>query len=118
MSLLHKVHEAAPASWHAYVERSICGWTRHRDIVARFGRFPHRNEILGRTNTAEEVAFLATDGEALQEIYAEIDEMERANIGRIEYRNYDEKYHFFLIPALALAFLCVLMGETVLRRIP
>jgi uncharacterized protein (DUF924 family) len=31
----------------------------HRDIVARFGRFPHRNEILGRENTPEEEAFLA-----------------------------------------------------------
>jgi uncharacterized protein (DUF924 family) len=31
----------------------------HRDIVARFGRFPHRNAILGRRNTPEEDAFLA-----------------------------------------------------------
>lgn len=38
------------------------GWTfyaeRHFEIVARFGRFPHRNIVLGRTSTAEEVAFL------------------------------------------------------------
>ena len=31
----------------------------HRDIVARFGRFPHRNATLGRITTAEEAAFLA-----------------------------------------------------------
>ena len=31
---------------------------RHRDIVARFGRFPHRNAILGRPDTPEESAFL------------------------------------------------------------
>ena len=30
----------------------------HRDIIARFGRFPHRNPILGRDSTAEEIAFL------------------------------------------------------------
>jgi uncharacterized protein (DUF924 family) len=30
----------------------------HRDIIARFGRFPHRNKVLGRTNTAEETEFL------------------------------------------------------------
>lgn len=30
----------------------------HRDIIARFGRFPHRNETLGRESTEEEVAFL------------------------------------------------------------
>ena len=31
---------------------------RHHDIVARFGRFPHRNAALGRTSTPEELAFL------------------------------------------------------------
>jgi uncharacterized protein (DUF924 family) len=30
----------------------------HRDIIARFGRFPHRNAALGRATTAEEEAFL------------------------------------------------------------
>ncbi|HEX6138263.1 MAG TPA: DUF924 family protein [Casimicrobiaceae bacterium] len=35
---------------------------RHRDVVRRFGRFPHRNEILGRACTAEELAFLAQPG--------------------------------------------------------
>jgi len=32
----------------------------HRDIVARFGRFPHRNEVLGRDSTAEELDYLKT----------------------------------------------------------
>jgi uncharacterized protein (DUF924 family) len=32
----------------------------HRDIVARFGRFPHRNAILGRDSTPEEIAWLAS----------------------------------------------------------
>lgn len=31
---------------------------QHRDIVLRFGRFPHRNRVLGRASTAEEEAFL------------------------------------------------------------
>ena len=30
---------------------------RHREVIERFGRFPHRNEILGRQSTAEEIAF-------------------------------------------------------------
>ena len=34
----------------------------HRDIIARFGRFPHRNPLLGRTMTAEEAKFLADGG--------------------------------------------------------
>lgn len=38
-------------------------WARHhRDVIARFGRFPHRNGILGRETTAEEAAFLEEDG--------------------------------------------------------
>jgi uncharacterized protein (DUF924 family) len=34
----------------------------HRDIVQRFGRFPHRNDVLGRANTPEEERFLAEGG--------------------------------------------------------
>lgn len=34
----------------------------HRDIVARFGRFPHRNVALGRKSRPEELAFLADGG--------------------------------------------------------
>ncbi|MBC8056757.1 MAG: DUF924 family protein [Rhizobiales bacterium] len=34
----------------------------HRDVVQRFGRFPHRNAILGRQSTAEEIAFLREPG--------------------------------------------------------
>ncbi|UUX49572.1 DUF924 domain-containing protein [Nisaea acidiphila] len=35
---------------------------RHRDIIQRFGRFPHRNEALGRQSTDEELAFLKEPG--------------------------------------------------------
>jgi uncharacterized protein (DUF924 family) len=35
---------------------------RHRDIITRFGRFPHRNKILGRESTLAELAFLAKAG--------------------------------------------------------
>ena len=64
LALLREVHEAAPAEWRPYVERSIQGWTRHRDIVARFNRFPHRNAVLGRESTAAELPFLEADGES------------------------------------------------------
>ncbi len=36
----------------------------HHDIVARFGRFPHRNDILGRASTPEEIEFLKQPGSA------------------------------------------------------
>ena len=35
---------------------------RHREVIERFGRFPHRNEILGRQSTAEEIAFIQRPG--------------------------------------------------------
>jgi uncharacterized protein (DUF924 family) len=35
---------------------------RHADIIRRFGRFPHRNAVLGRTTTAEEQAYLDAGG--------------------------------------------------------
>jgi uncharacterized protein (DUF924 family) len=34
----------------------------HADIIRRFGRFPHRNAVLGRTTTPDEQAFLDNDG--------------------------------------------------------
>jgi uncharacterized protein (DUF924 family) len=38
-------------------------WARkHADVVFRFGRYPHRNEVLGRPSTPEEIAFLAEPG--------------------------------------------------------
>lgn len=40
--------------------RSIESAEVHRDIIRRFGRFPHRNAALGRATTAEEAAFLKT----------------------------------------------------------
>lgn len=47
--------ELAVAHWHEFAKK-------HRDIVARFGRFPHRNEVLGRESTEEERVFLTQPG--------------------------------------------------------
>lgn len=35
---------------------------RHQAIITRFGRYPHRNAVLGRSSTAEEIAFLSEPG--------------------------------------------------------
>ena len=45
----------------AGLEENLKFARHHRDIVRRFGRFPHRNEILGRTSTAAEIAYLQSD---------------------------------------------------------
>jgi len=34
----------------------------HMDVIRRFGRFPHRNKVLGRISTPEEIAFLQEGG--------------------------------------------------------
>ncbi len=51
------IGELGNAEWLAYAER-------HREVIARFGRFPHRNRILGRTSTPAERAFLDEPGSA------------------------------------------------------
>ena len=38
--------------------QSLKSAIQHRDIITRFGRFPHRNAVLGRVSSAEEAAFL------------------------------------------------------------
>lgn len=44
----------------AKLENNIGFAEEHRDIIKRFGRFPHRNSVLGRTSTAEELKFMET----------------------------------------------------------
>ncbi len=44
---------------HDEYEKSLDYAVRHREIIERFGRFPHRNEVLGRAGTPEETEFLS-----------------------------------------------------------
>lgn len=53
-------HDAAcAAAFENFVGQSVEYAREHRDIVARFGRFPHRNKALGRHSTATEKNYLA-----------------------------------------------------------
>ena len=47
---------------HAAADGAIDYAWRHRQVIRRFGRFPHRNAILGRTSTPAEEAYLAQPG--------------------------------------------------------
>jgi uncharacterized protein (DUF924 family) len=53
--------EAAPAE-RTLFDNFLDYARRHRDVVVRFGRFPHRNAILGRLSSAEELEFLTQPG--------------------------------------------------------
>ena len=63
VALLEKLAARLDDEWQPYVEQSVKGFSGHRDIVARFGRFPHRNVTLGRPSTAQEQAFLDSGAE-------------------------------------------------------
>jgi uncharacterized protein (DUF924 family) len=56
--LVSSVPPAHRETFAAFVDYA----TRHRAVIARFGRFPHRNQILGRESTPEEKAFLEQPG--------------------------------------------------------
>jgi uncharacterized protein (DUF924 family) len=51
-----------PATDRDYFKESLDYAERHQQVIARFGRFPHRNEILGRPSTDEEIEFLKGRG--------------------------------------------------------
>jgi len=44
------------------IENNLAFERRHKAIIDRFGRYPHRNRILGRASTPDELAFLAEPG--------------------------------------------------------
>lgn len=58
IELFEKVKEEVPEEKKKRVDSFIGYAINHRDIIKKFGRFPHRNEVLGRKNTSEEVKYL------------------------------------------------------------
>ena len=67
MPLMHSedlaVQEAALPLFERFSDPRTADFARrHRDVIARFGRFPHRNMLLGRVSSAAELAFLQTPG--------------------------------------------------------
>jgi uncharacterized protein (DUF924 family) len=62
VSLFQKLLDEAGPDQKATFAEYLDFAARHRDIIARFGRFPHRNEALGRISTPEELSFLQQPG--------------------------------------------------------
>jgi uncharacterized protein (DUF924 family) len=60
--LSSEIARAAPPAWHALLARYREFAEEHLALIERFGRFPHRNRILGRAATPEEEAYLAGGG--------------------------------------------------------
>lgn len=61
-SFFRALADRARPAFRARLASNVDFMDRHAEIVVRFGRFPHRNEILGRESTAEELAFLKEPG--------------------------------------------------------
>ena len=63
-------------------------------------------------------AFFADDGDALEQIYARIDALERVDLGRVEYTSFRELFAWPLLAGVVLLLAAGLLDETVLRRAP
>lgn len=62
VDLMKELRDAVGADERKAFDGFVDYAERHREVIRRFGRFPHRNAILGRVSTPEEVAFLQTPG--------------------------------------------------------
>lgn len=62
IQLFKQLAEASEPALKPTIENYIDFALRHRDIIDRFGRFPHRNAILNRDSTQAEIEFLQTPG--------------------------------------------------------
>lgn len=63
VSLFRSLLERAPVDQRSQFELSLSYAVRHREVIRRFGRFPHRNAILGRPSTSDELSYLHSGGE-------------------------------------------------------
>ncbi|HET6629630.1 MAG TPA: DUF924 family protein [Woeseiaceae bacterium] len=61
VEIFRKLADAVSPTYHETFETIVQFAELHRDIIERFGRFPHRNKLLGRKNTPEEEEYLAGD---------------------------------------------------------
>ena len=62
VELFEGLVDEVPVDWEPTFDEYLDYAVRHREVVDRFGRFPHRNAILGRESTPEELEYLAQPG--------------------------------------------------------
>jgi len=63
VALLQGLVAEAEPEWRELAQGYADYAVLHHDIIAQFGRFPHRNQVLGRESTAAEAAYMAEGGE-------------------------------------------------------
>ncbi|MFK7955229.1 MAG: DUF924 family protein [Lysobacterales bacterium] len=62
VDLLTTLLDRTPDEYRTEIQSNIEFARKHREVIRQFGRFPHRNEALGRASSAEEVAYLSSGG--------------------------------------------------------
>jgi uncharacterized protein (DUF924 family) len=63
VELFQKLVSRAPAELRPMFEQFVAYAALHREVIRQFGRFPHRNAVLLRRSTREEMAYLESGGE-------------------------------------------------------
>ncbi len=64
LRIQERIRAEAPAFFGSFAGIGASQAAKYLDVIRSFGRFPHRNEMLGRADTAEERAWLAAGGAA------------------------------------------------------
>ena len=62
VALFTELAADAPSELRGSMVAAVQYAEKHHEIIARYGRFPHRNTVLGRQSTPEEIAFIAQPG--------------------------------------------------------
>ena len=91
-----------------------------------FGRTVYQNvKVEVDEKTLTEIAtitdakyFRATDGKSLEEIFGQIDQLEKSTVEMDQYKQYRDLFAWFLVPGFALVALEMLLGQTIWRRLP
>ena len=61
VAAFRRLIDEAPSELHSTFEEALSAAVHHRDIIARFGRFPLRNAVLDRSSTPDESEWLASE---------------------------------------------------------
>jgi len=62
VALFKELAEGAPSELRGSLVAAVQYAEKHREIITRYRRFPHRNAVLGRESRPEELAFIAQPG--------------------------------------------------------
>ena len=62
VALYRQLERRGGPGYEKLLRGSLDSALEHRELIRRFGRFPHRNQVLGRASTAEEIDYLESGG--------------------------------------------------------